>query len=127
MTSLVDRLLGDRAGAAAVEAAFALPLALLLLLGVMEAGRMAWVRSTLNFAVQEAARCASVRPSVCSSSAQTAAFAASKATGLSLPASAFTVTPLPCGTQVRGEANYSFLIQKLAPSVPKMSAQVCRA
>lgn len=117
----------SREGSTAVEAAFVLPLLLMLVLGAVEFGRLAWTRAALNFAVQEAARCASVRPGVCGTPAQTAAFAATKVTVLRIPASAFTVTTAACGAKVRAEVSYRFIAWRLFGEAPTLTAQVCRA
>jgi len=119
-------LLAARRGATAVEAAFVLPVLLLVLLGTIELGRLAWTRTALEFAVQEAARCASVRPGVCGSSAQTAAFAAGRVSLLGVPASAFTVTPQACGAQVRAVLNYRFAAYAIFKAGPTLTAQACR-
>lgn len=119
-------LLAAREGAAAVETALLLPVLLLLLLGVIEFGRLAWTRTALNFAVQEAARCAAVRTATCGDATATAAFAAQKVTALGIPASAFTVTTQPCGTQVRAELNYRFVAAAIFRTAPKLTAQACR-
>lgn len=49
---------GDTRGAAAVEFALVFPVFLMFVLGIMEIGRAFWVRSSLQFAVEEAARMA---------------------------------------------------------------------
>lgn len=120
------RLAAAREGAAAVEAAFVLPLLLLLLLGTIEFGRLAWTRVALDYAVQEAARCASVRPDLCGSNAQIAAFAAQKVQPLNIPASAFSVSSQACGVQVRAEVSYAFAAYAIFKAQPKLSAQTCR-
>lgn len=116
----------DRSGAAAVEAAFTLPLLLSVLLGTMEVGRLAWTQAALNFAVQEAARCADVQTTVCGTPAATAAYASQKTAPLTIPASAFTVTTTTCGVQVKASYAYSFMVRAIAPVTPTLTAQVCR-
>ena len=121
------RLSSCRRGSAAVESAFILPVLLLVLLGIFELGRIAWTQSSLTFAVQEAARCASVRPDLCGTSAATASYAAKRAAGLSIPASAFTLTTAPCGKQVRAEVDHRIILYPIFRAAPKLSAQHCRA
>lgn len=115
-----------RDGAAAIEAAFVLPLTLMLLLGIMEIGRIAWVQSALNFAVEEAARCAVVRPDLCPGATQTAAYAVQKASPLVIPAGDIAVTQQACGTQVAAAVPYKFLTWAIVPTAPTVRAQVCR-
>ncbi|MDB5474578.1 MAG: hypothetical protein JWP49_89 [Phenylobacterium sp.] len=119
-------LLAAREGAAAVETALLLPALLLVLLGVMEFGRLAWTQTTLNFAVQEAARCAAVRPDLCGAPAQIAAYAAGRTAPLNIAASAFIVTTQPCGTQVRASLSYRFLAKAIFRVAPTLTARVCR-
>lgn len=116
-----------RRGAAAVESAMILPVLLLVLLGILEVGRVAWTQSTLTFAVQEAARCASVRPDLCGTSQLTASYAAGRAAARGLPASTFTLSTQPCGKQVRGEFEYRLLVYPILKAAPTLSAQHCRA
>ena len=117
----------DRAGAVAIEMAMTLPALLALLLGLMEVGRMVWTQAALSYAVQEAARCAAVRPGICGSAAQTRAYAAQQVAALSIPASAFTVATPACGSQVSAQVNHGFILYSLAPSAPALRAQACRA
>lgn len=129
---LLARLAGCRRGAAAVEAAFILPLLLLLILGIFEFGRMAWTRSALDFAVQEAARCAVVRPGQCGTTAQIQAYAAAKVAAVGVPASAFTVaTGQACGVRVAAVHPYRAMsgrfLTDLFGRTTTLRAQVCRA
>jgi Flp pilus assembly protein TadG len=123
---LLRRLFGAREGAAAVEAALTLPVLLMLLLGVIEFGRLGFVRAGLNYAVQEGARCAAVRPAVCGTPAQTAAFAAGRASALGVPASAFTVSSESCGTRVSAAYRYRFVAYQIFGASPILRAQYCR-
>lgn len=116
-----------RDGAAAIEAAFVLPILLMLLLGIMEIGRMAWVQSALNFSVQEAARCAVVRPDLCGDPDHIAAFAVQRASPLMIPAADVAVSHPTCGTQVAAAVPYKFLMWAIVPSGPTIRAQACRA
>ena len=119
------RLLRCRSGAAAVEAAFALPVLLLVLLGLVELGRIALVQSSLNYAVQETARCASIRPDLCGTPELAASFAASKASAASVLASSFTLTSETCGKRVRAKVEHKLLYPLF--NDPTLTAQFCRA
>jgi Flp pilus assembly protein TadG len=48
--------LGCRAGSVAVEFALIIPVALAILVGIVEVGRALWIRASLQFAVEEGAR-----------------------------------------------------------------------
>jgi Flp pilus assembly protein TadG len=61
LPDLLRALALDRRGATAVETAFILPLLILLSLGAVELGRVVWAQASINHAVKETARFASVR------------------------------------------------------------------
>ncbi|HXP29535.1 MAG TPA: TadE family protein [Stellaceae bacterium] len=102
---ILSRLLAETRAAAAVEFAFALPVLLLAMLGVLEFGRALWYQNALHYAVEEAARCVTINTTVCSSPSATQSFAATRA-GLNFSNSVFTVTTAGCGNQV--SASYPF-------------------
>lgn len=56
------KLLRDQRGAAAVEFAFLLPVLIVILLAITEFGRLYWARSTMQMAINEAARFAMLDP-----------------------------------------------------------------
>jgi Flp pilus assembly protein TadG len=113
-------------GAVLVEYAFVLPVLLLLVFGLMQIGGMAWTQAALNYAVQEAARCALVRPDLCGTPAQIQTYAAAQTTGLNVPASAFKVTTPACGTDIRADYVYNFVVSPYAGPAPTITAEVCR-
>jgi Flp pilus assembly protein TadG len=120
-------------GTTAVEAAFVLPLLLLVLLGIVEFGRAIWIQTSLQYAVTAAARCAAVNSPTCTNNVPS--YAASQVYGLSIPSADFTYTSgASCGntgyvTGSQVTVNYTFtsvvgtLIPRLA-SVP-LSATAC--
>jgi Flp pilus assembly protein TadG len=119
------RLVQDRRGTTAVEFALVAPALCLLIYGVMEFGRMAWTQSALNFAVEEAARCASVTPSVCGTSGQIATYAANEISPNYIPASSFSGATASCGHQVTASFAYPFVASGLFPMTPTLSATAC--
>jgi Flp pilus assembly protein TadG len=70
-----------------------------LVLGVIEVGRVLWMSNSLHYAVQQAARCASIDSTTCGTEALVQSFASS-VTGSTVPASAFQLNPgsPPAGT-----------------------------
>ena len=110
--------------AAAVEFGLvAFPL-FLLLLGIIEGGRMLWTQNALQYAVEQAARCAVVNSASCGTSAQIESYASGKAYGLNLSPSVFSVSAQTCGVQVSASLPYK-------PILPislrlTLSAQSCR-
>ena len=117
------RLLSDRAGAAAVEFALIVPAFLLLLLGIMELGRLMWTQNALHYAVEEAARCSAVDTNVCSSTSTAKSFAAGRS-GLAFATSVFTVTQASCGWQVSASYPFSF-VGFLSEYSVTLHAQAC--
>ncbi len=57
----IVRMLRDTRGVAAVEFAFAFPILIFLLVGMLDIGRALWFTSTLDHAAREGARYASLR------------------------------------------------------------------
>lgn len=117
--------LNAREGTTAVEFALVAPALFLILFGAVEFGRLLWTQAALHFAVEEAARCASVTPGVCGTSAQIAAYAANAVSPLSIASTAFTATTPSCGHQVSASFNYQFAVTGLFPFTPTLTAQAC--
>jgi Flp pilus assembly protein TadG len=121
------RLLRDRRGGVMVEAALVWPMLFAVLFGTIELGRLTWTKLALNFAVQEAARCAVVRPDLCGTDPLIAAYAQAKAQPLTLPSGAIVVSHPACGTQVAASVPYAPTVGGLIfKNALSLSAQVCR-
>lgn len=104
--------LNDLSGVAAIEFALVAPAFLMLLFGTMSMSMMFFTNSSLHFAVEAAARCASVRTTVCRDRATTKAFAAANYFGLGVTP-VFTCSgrlcggTASCGNQVTGTASWT--------------------
>jgi Flp pilus assembly protein TadG len=107
-----------RRGAAAIEYALILPVMLLFVLGIMDAGRLLWTYTTLYRAAEAAARCAAINTTDCGTAAQIQSHAVAEAWGLTVSPSAFTVTTPSCGVQVRAAYDFTFIIPGLDIVVP---------
>jgi Flp pilus assembly pilin Flp len=103
--ALIRRALRDRAGAAAIEFAILAPIMLVVMIGVIEFGRMLWVENALQYAVAQAARCMSIDVTICGSTHEIQNFAATTS-GMSFPSAIFLVGPANCGNKV--QASYPF-------------------
>jgi Flp pilus assembly protein TadG len=117
---MLARLWPARSGATAVEMAFLLPVFMLFLLGICEFGRALWTQTALQFAVEAAARCAAVSPSLCTAPGGTSmdvpAYAASQAFGMTIPSSAFTYTPnATCGVVSGATGSGGAQVEMTAP------------
>ncbi len=125
ITSKLAGLAASERGSTAVEFALVSTALFLVLFGSMEFCRMVWTQSALNFAVQEAARCASVTPATCGTSSQITAYAASKISTSYVPVSAFTAATASCGHQVTASFVFPFAATGLMPSAPTLTAAAC--
>ena len=121
----IGSLFSDRQGATAVEFSLILPALLLLLFGIVEFGRLLWTQSALHFAVEEAARCATVDAANCGSASAVQSFAVSRAAGLGLQNSVFALTTPACGNQVSASYPFPFVMATLFPYSITLTAQSC--
>lgn len=119
----VRRLARASDGATAVEFAIIAPVLLMLLFGIMEGGRALWMQNALNFAVEQAARCASIDQNNCGTVAQVQSFAASTS-GASFGSSTFSVTTAACGILVSASYPLQLHIPYVA-AAPTLTAQSC--
>jgi Flp pilus assembly protein TadG len=114
---------GGRGGASAVEFGLILPAFLTLLLGSMETGRALWTQNALNYAVEQAARCAAIDQNNCGTATQVQAYAAAAA-GAGFASSIFSVSIATCGNLISA----SYPIQLHIPFVGTaltLTAQSC--
>jgi Flp pilus assembly protein TadG len=122
-------LLRNRRGVAAIELAFALPVYLLFLFGVMDMGWLMFKQVTLDRAVSLAARCGAVRNGGCASDAGIKAYAAGIASVINVPKESFTVTtPSPsCGIQVQISQVHNFFYSGGGLGSVTLRASACMA
>jgi len=114
-----------QAGAAALELVFALPVTLLFVLGIMEFGRIIWTQTTLDYAVEAAARCAAINSTLCGTTTAIKNFAVGAATGIPVTSSNFTVATPSCGAQVSATFHYAFSVPWLFPQNLTLSSTSC--
>jgi Flp pilus assembly protein TadG len=102
---LARRFAQDRRGATAVEFGLLLPVFLMLTVGVINVSLLTNAVSSMNFAVQEAARCSSVNHTTCPNADSTATFALSKYKGPNIRPT-FVSNTTGCGHTVTANANF---------------------
>lgn len=112
-------------GTVAVEYALILPALLLFTFGLMDAGRLLWTQTTLDRAVQAAARCGAVDTVDCGTTAEINAYAVTQAFGLTITSSAFTTTTPACGVQVTVSFPFTFVIPWIATNNVTLTATAC--
>ncbi|HVH75898.1 MAG TPA: TadE/TadG family type IV pilus assembly protein [Stellaceae bacterium] len=107
-------VLRDRRGGPAVEMAFVLPFLIAMVLAVIETGRLLWTVTVLQFAVEQAARCAVVDSAACGGTGTNTAQcnAAGWALGLGLGCGDFTLAS--CANGAGKEVSISYTFQSVA-------------
>jgi Flp pilus assembly protein TadG len=101
-----------------VEYGLILPVFLLLVLGLVDTGRLLWTYTTLAHAVDAAARCGAVNSTTCGTVAAVESYAVTQAYGLNVASSAFTETIASCGVEVSGTFPFVFIIPWLNGAQP---------
>jgi Flp pilus assembly protein TadG len=100
----------DESGASdAVEFALVGPLLVVFLLGIYEFGQAVWTQGILDFAVEQAARCATVNSTICGTANAIATYAAGLTSPLNLSSGVFTATTPACGNQVTASYVFNFV------------------
>lgn len=118
------RLPGCKCGSTVVEFALVGGLFFLLLIGVIEVGRLLWTLNALHYGAQRAARCAAVNSSLCGTNALMQSWA-SGIGGSTLPGSAFTLnTGAACGMQVTATYTMKLYIPYVSMN-PTLNSTVC--
>ena len=92
-------LLCDRSGNAAIEMALLATPVFLFVFAIINAGRVMWLQNALDTSVTQAARCASVNPSLCGTASQIKAYAAGQS-GAGFNDAIFSFAQTGCGNQV---------------------------
>ena len=113
-------------GAVAAEFALVLPTFLLLTLGTIGLCTVMYAMSTLHYAVEDAARCVSVKTTVCTDQTSMATYAAAhyKGPNVAITYTLIAATAGSCGNKVTGVGTYSLKTGLTTLSVP-LSATAC--
>jgi len=118
-------LIRSESGASAAEFTLVLIPLIMLTLGTINIGMMIFTASTLHFAVEDAARCASVRTATtCSTAQKIRDYAASVYKGPGGVTVTFTPSSAACGNVVTGTANYVFSTGITSSTIP-LSMTAC--
>jgi Flp pilus assembly protein TadG len=110
-------------GAAAAEFALVVIPFLGLVLGIIWVSMMLYANHTLQYAAEDAARCWSIKTTICTSAATTQTYASGRYSGPNI-APAFVATQVSCGHKVTGTANFPLTTGLLNTTVP-LSATAC--
>ncbi|HKR90465.1 MAG TPA: TadE/TadG family type IV pilus assembly protein [Phenylobacterium sp.] len=122
-TFRLRRFLRDESGATAMEYGLVMPLLIMGILGAMWAGMLMFSASSLDLAVQAAARCMAVDANQCGSASATETYAQSQYSGPAI-SPAFTASASGCGHTVTGQATFDLGILPGVANVP-LSSSAC--
>ena len=122
LTMRTAKLIRDIRGTSALEFAFVGPVFMMMVIGMLYGCMMLYSLSSLHYAVEEGARCASVKSTVCTNSTTTVSYAQAAYYGTGSPT--FTSTSPTCGHSVSGSSTFSFSLGVASWSVP-LSATAC--
>ena len=123
MRNLLKSLRCDELGTTAVEFAIIAPVFIALLIGTMVLCVGLLLVGSLHFAVEDGARCASVKTTICSDAATTVAYTQSRYFGPAVSPT-FTYAAAACGNSVSASISYSMDVGFRTFVVP-ISATAC--
>ena len=116
--------LRDCRGTTAVEFAIVGPVLVMLIIGVFYVGLLLFSLGSMHFAVEDAARCASVKTAVCTSHTTTEAYALDQFFASSVLTPTFVSTNASCGHRVTATASFDLNIGTDGFTVP-LTAAAC--
>lgn len=117
------RFRADHGGASAVEFAIILPVFVLVVMGSISVAMLIFSASSLNYAVQDAARCAAVNKTLCPDATSTEQYALSKYLGPTI-SPVFSYSTSGCGNTVTATATYRMDIIPQLARIP-LTASSC--
>jgi Flp pilus assembly protein TadG len=123
LRNLVKSLRLNDQGTTAVEFAIVAPVLIALLVGTIALCVGLFLIGSLHYAVEEGARCASVKTTICSDAATTVTYAENHYFGPNVSPT-FTYAAAACGNSVSASINYSMNVGFKTFVVP-ISATAC--
>ena len=123
MLNQIKSLYGDRQGTTAVEFAIVAPVFIAMLLGTLALCVALFLIGSLHFAVEDGARCAAVKTTICSDAASTVADTQSRYFGPNV-SPYFVYAATACGNSVTGSISYSMDVGFRTFVIP-ISATAC--
>ena len=109
-------------GSAAVEFGLIVPILITLFVGSLYLCMALFVAGSLQFAVEDAARCASVDTTTCKDATTIQSYATTRYFGVGSPT--FTYTAATCGNSVSGTTSYAANLGFKTVTIP-ISAAAC--
>jgi Flp pilus assembly protein TadG len=124
-SGILRRFRSSERGSSAVEFALVAPALVTMLFGIFEFGRALWTQGLIDYAVEQASRCASINATTCSSNTAIATYASQQTAPLNLPTSVFTATTAACGHSVTASYAFKFVASALLPFNITLTSQSC--
>ena len=124
MGNLLKSLRRDQQGTTAVEFGIIAPVLIALLVGTMALCVALFLIGSLHFAVEDGARCASVKTTICADGPTTVAYTQSRYLGPSGVTPTFTYAAAACGNSVTASITYSVNVLFKTLVIP-ISATAC--
>jgi len=122
--NLLESLRRDQQGTTAVEFGIVAPVFIALLLGTIGLCVALFLVGSLHFAVEDGARCASVKTTICADGPTTIAYTQSRYLGPSGVTPTFTYAAAACGNSVSASITYSVNVLFKTLVIP-ISATAC--
>jgi Flp pilus assembly protein TadG len=122
--NLLKSLRRDQRGTTAVEFGIIAPVFIALLVGTMGLCVALFLIGSLHFAVEDGARCASVKTTICADGPTTVAYTQSRYLGPSGVTPTFTYAAAACGNSVTASITYSVNVLFKTLVIP-ISATAC--
>jgi Flp pilus assembly protein TadG len=122
--NLLKSMRVDQRGTTAVEFAIVAPVFITLLIGTMALCVALFLIGSLHYAVEEGARCASVKTTICQDAATTVAYAQNHYFGPNASSPTFTSATAACGNSVSASISYSMNVGFTTFVIP-ISATAC--
>jgi Flp pilus assembly protein TadG len=113
----------DERGATAVEFALIAPLLITMLIGTLSLCGCLFLVGSMHYAVEEGARCASVKTLICTDSSSIVSYTQNRYFGPN-PQPTFAYSQQACGNSVTGTVTYTLDVGFRTYSVP-VSASAC--
>jgi Flp pilus assembly protein TadG len=113
----------DNRGNSLIEFALIMPAFVMLIIGGFNAALAVFAASNMQYAVEAASRCASVKTTVCTNTTTTAAYAKARASGAASGAT-FVASSAACGHLVNGTLSYKMSLGVTAITIP-LTAKAC--
>ncbi len=115
----------SNSGSTSLETAFTMLPLLMLLFATIEFGMAMRVKSTLQYATIQAARCSVVSPTLCGDQERVSAYAHTQMQGVPAGDITFTFTAEECGRQVVGSMPFPVVAHSVLPLGLTLSAVAC--